>query len=174
MYRRTPAGNVQLMLDHLHFANGVSMSVDGNIVLIAETGAARILQVDVNGNESRRSTVFAQNLPGLPDNLSLGSDGLIWTAIVSPMSEQLAKLQRSPLVLRKLISRIPPAFRPAETGVFRVMAFGPDGRCIHDFEGDSKDFHMVTGVREHAGRIYVASIAESAIAYFDPVYESMT
>ncbi len=166
LFRRAPDGKVDLLLDRLHFANGVCISQDGKILLVAETGAARILRVERGEDTAAGAATFLENLPGLPDNLSIGSDALVWAAIVSPMSERLAALQQSPLLLRKLVARIHPALRPDAARMLRVMAFSLDGQCVHDFEGDSEAFHMVTGVREKHGRVYLGSVAESAIACF--------
>jgi hypothetical protein len=53
----------------------------------------------------------------------------------------------------------------------RVQAYDDDGRLIHDVDVDSKapqaSFHMVTGVREYQGRIWLGSLHEAAIAVID-------
>ncbi len=167
LFRRTPDGHVDLLRDHLHFANGVCVSLDGDAVLVAETGAARIVRIEVGSKTPGEASMFVENLPGLPDNLSTGSDGLVWVAIVSPVSEQLVRLQQAPILLRKLATRIPQALRLASAQIQRVMAFDFGGQCVHNFQGDVEQFHMVTGVRENHGRICLGSIAETAVAYFD-------
>ena len=47
------------------------------------------------------------------------------------------------------------------------MAFGDDGRVVHDRSLDASRFHMATGVREHAGRVWLGSLVEPAIAVFE-------
>lgn len=167
LFRRAPDGIIDLLRDHLHFANGVCVSPEGDVVLVAETGAARIARIEISSNSTIEASTFVENLPGLPDNLSIGSDGLVWVAIVLPMTEQLIRLRRAPLLLRKLVARIPQPLRPAGPRTLRVMAFDFDGRCVRDFQGDEKEFHTATGVREHHGRVWLGSIASTAIAYFD-------
>ncbi len=38
---------------------------------------------------------------------------------------------------------------------------------VHDLEVSTSDYHMVTGVREHDGRVWVGSLHEPAIAVID-------
>lgn len=163
----SPDGNVERIAAELYFANGVCVAPDQSFVLIAETGAARIMKVMLSGADAGRISPFAENLAGLPDNLSLGSDGLVWVALVSPATEQLSKLQAAPYWLRKLISLLPASIRPSAPPFLRVQAYNFDGERIHDFEGDGAAFNMTTGVREHKGVVYLSSIAQEAIASFE-------
>ena len=108
--------------------------------------------------------MFADNLPGLPDNLSLGSDGLIWLAIPSATDFRLKIIHRLPTIVRRLISRLSEMLPVAEMRNVLLMAFNTDGECVHFVEGDPLRFHLVTGVREHNGKLYVGSVEESAVA----------
>jgi hypothetical protein len=38
---------------------------------------------------------------------------------------------------------------------------------VHDVTADAAQWHMVTGVREHDGRLWLGSLVESAIAVMD-------
>jgi hypothetical protein len=51
--------------------------------------------------------------------------------------------------------------------VWTLAVDGATGRVVHDFCGTRPDFHMVTGVRESAGRVYLGSLNERAIAHFE-------
>ena len=46
-------------------------------------------------------TSWCQDLPGYPDNIARGSDGLIWVTIASPRDPLVERLQRGPLWLRR-------------------------------------------------------------------------
>ena len=48
-----------------------------------------------------------------------------------------------------------------------MMAFDDDGEVVHDRTFDATHFHMATGVREHHGRVWLGSLQEPAIAWFD-------
>jgi hypothetical protein len=38
---------------------------------------------------------------------------------------------------------------------------------VHDLDLDATHFHMATGVREHDGRVWIGSLAEPAVAWYD-------
>jgi hypothetical protein len=38
---------------------------------------------------------------------------------------------------------------------------------VHDRALPADGFHMVTGVREHHGRVWLSSLHEAAVAHFD-------
>ena len=46
------------------------------------------------------------------------------------------------------------------------MAFDERAQLVHDRQLSSDDFHMVTGVREHGGRVWLGSLQEPAVATF--------
>lgn len=167
LYRRSPEGDIETLLSGLHFANGVCLAADESFVLVAETAAARIMKYHLTGAQKGQAEVFVDQLPGLPDNLSLGSDGLIWAALVVAMTKDLQRVQASPLWIRKLIARLPAFMIPDLPPFLRVQAYTAEGRCQYDYEGDGETFKMATGVREKDGRVYLGSIEESAIAFFD-------
>ena len=52
-----------------------------------------------------------------------------------------------------------------------MQAYDAGGRLVRDLQVDdpikTAAFHMVTGVREHDGRIWLGSLHESAVAVLD-------
>ncbi len=166
LFCRYPDGRVVRVTDGLLFANGVCLSPDESFVLVAETGAARIQRFDLEGPDAGKLMPFAQDLPGLPDNLSLGSDGLVWVALVVPKTEKFTKIISLPPWLRKLVARLPDRLKPPPDQCLRVLAFDLHGRKVHDFEGDPVEFSEVTGVRESNGYVYLGSLTLAAVARF--------
>ena len=96
LLRRTPDGVVIELLGGLEFANGVALAADGSYVAVAETGACRLQRVWLTGERAGRSEVFVDGLSGYPDNIALGSDGLVWVALPSPRTPMLTAVQRMP------------------------------------------------------------------------------
>ena len=45
-----------------------------------------------------------------------------------------------------------------------MQAFDDTGRLVHDVDADASSYHMVTGVREHQGEVWLASLEEPALA----------
>ena len=167
LLRRDPDGSVTTLLTGLHFANGVALAPDESYVIVAQTGGYRLDKIHLTGSKSGQSVVLDDNLPGFPDNVSTGSDGLIWIAVAGPRDRLLDQVSRLHPALRKGIWALPERLRPKEKRTVWVRAIdGETGRTVHEFFDRRDDFHMVTGVREHNGTVYLGSIEERAIATF--------
>lgn len=183
LFRRDVDGTVETVLDGLAFANGVALSGDGSAVYVAETALRRVRRVGLTdgrpssghrtGGEGgdaalSDSEVLVGDLPGYPDNISLGSDGLVWVTIASPPDPVLGLLQtRAPQAVRGLALRLPEALKPAPQRTVRVQAYDDSGSLRHDLEADAEAWHMATGVREHDGRVWLGSLVEPAVAWMD-------
>jgi sugar lactone lactonase YvrE len=164
-------GTIDVVLDGLAFANGVALSKDEDFVAVAETGARTVVRHWLTGNRAGMRDLLCQNLPGYPDNIARGSDGLIWVSIASPTDALVERLQKGPVPLRKAVTRIPEALQPKPKQTVRVMAFDDEGTTVHDIDVKAlypgAAYHMVTGVREHDGRVWMGSLHEPAIAVYE-------
>lgn len=107
---------------------------------------------------------FAENLAGMPDNISLGSDGLLWVSIAAPRNAPLDRLLPLPGFLRTFVWNLPDAVRPQPTPIGWVMAFDLDGRLVHDLRTDDGSYAFVTSVTEHNGTVVAGSLHEDDIA----------
>jgi len=165
LLRLGPDGAVDTVLDGLAFSNGVALTPDATAVLVAETGTRTIRRVHLGADGlPGTSTIFADGLPGHPDNIALGSDDLVWVTIASPTDRTLTLLQRSPRAVRGLARRLPERLKPTPKRTARVLALDTAGRTVHDLEFDASRWHLATGVREHGGRVWLGSLVEPAIA----------
>jgi len=161
---RRVTGLVEVVLDGLAFANGVALASDESYVAVAETGARTVVRHWLTGPRAGARDLLAEDLPGYPDNISRGSDGLVWVSIASPTDRMVERLHRLPAKLRRQVSRIPDALQPQPKRTARVQAYDDVGRLVHDLHGDGSAYHMVTGVREHDGQVWLGSLAEPAVA----------
>jgi sugar lactone lactonase YvrE len=162
---RRADGTVEVHVDGLAFANGVALAADESFVCVAETGRRTVVRLWLTGERAGTTELLAGDLPGYPDNISLGSDGLIWVTIASPVDPVVEKLRaKAPLLVRKAITRLPQFLQPKPQQTVRVQAYDDSGRLVHDLEADSGSYHMVTGVREHDGEVWLGSLHESALA----------
>lgn len=168
---RRPDGTVETVLDGLAFANGVALAPDASYVAVAETRARTVVRHWLTGERAGSRDLLASDLPGYPDNIALGSDGLVWVSIASPVDGLVERLGSAPLWARRAVTRIPERLQPAPKHTCRVQAWdgsGPGpGRLVHDLDLHAPDFHMVTGVREHDGRVWLGSLHEAAVAVVD-------
>lgn len=152
----------EVLLDGLTFANGVVLDPQGEFVLVAETGKGRIHRVWLDDG---RADIFAE-VPGYPDNLSLGSDGLFWCAVPALPNDALKKIHGLPFVIRKLIGMLPESLGPKVPDCCRVVAYDRQGNIEHLLDGDLADYHYITGVRERDGVVWIGSINEEALGCF--------
>jgi sugar lactone lactonase YvrE len=167
LLRLTPDGTVTTLLDRLAFPTGVALAPDESCVVVAETGAYRLRRLWLTGPRPGDDEPFVPVLPGFPDNISTGTDGLIWTAVASPRNRVLDFLLPRTPRLRELVWRLPERLLPKEKRSVRVQAYDAAGRLMHDLVGPATNFHLVTGVREYEGRVWLGSLVANAIAYFD-------
>lgn len=167
LFRRAPHGRLDLLASDLAFANGVALTADRRSVVVAETAAYRMRRYRLTGPSAGQLEDFVDGLAGFPDNVSTGSDGLIWVAFASERNAILDRMLPLPGVLRKVAWRLPESVQPKPTREFAVHAYDSDGRLVHAYEGRHPAFHMTTGVREHDGTVWLGSLEDSAVAAFD-------
>ncbi len=164
-------GSVEVLIEGLAFANGVALSKDEDFVCVAETAARTVVRRWLTGNRAGMRDLLCQNLPGYPDNIARGSDGLIWVTLASPLDPLVERLQNSPVALRKLATRIPEPLQPKPKQSVRVQAYDEEGSLVHDIDVRPAEhgaaYHMVTGVREHEGRVWMGSLLEPAVAVYE-------
>jgi sugar lactone lactonase YvrE len=171
LLRLAPDGAVDVLLGGLAFANGVALSAAESYVAVAETATRDVVRLWLTGPRAGTRDVLVADLPGYPDNIALGSDGLVWVTIASPRDPVVEALQRGPRWLRRLVTRIPQRLQPKPKRTVHVQAYGDDGRLVRNVRLGPEDhggrYHMVTGVREHDGRVWLGSLEESAVAVLD-------
>jgi sugar lactone lactonase YvrE len=164
LLQRDPSGAVTVLLDGLKFANGLVLSPDGSSLLFAETAGYRIRRYLLDGPKAGTTEPLVENLPGFPDNLSVGSDGLIWAGIAAPRDRLLDRLLPLPGFLRLLVWNLPVAFRPGAVPIAWVMAFDETGRLVHDLRASDGSYGFVTSAAEHNGTIIAGSLTRDDIA----------
>jgi sugar lactone lactonase YvrE len=167
LFRLSVSGEVETLLDHLDFANGVALAADESYVVVAETTAYRLLRYWLTGPLAGTAEPWVTNLAGFPDNISRGPSGLLWVAIPNPRDARLdALLPRAPW-LRRLVWAVPEALQPQPTRTIWVIGVDASGAIARDYQVPGERFAFATGVVEHAGRLYLGSITERAIAVLD-------
>lgn len=163
---RLREGQVEVVLTGLEFANGVALGADEQHVVVAETGGRCLVRVSTSPAEQGVDReIFVSDLPAYPDNIARGSDGLIWVALASPTDPVLEFLKaRVPLAVRRVVTKLPAWMQPAPKRTVRAVAYDSDGVLVHDVNLEAAAFHMVTGVREHNGDLWLGSLHEAAVA----------
>ena len=73
-------------------------------------------------------------------------------------------LRSAPLWVRKAVTKVPEALQPKPQRTVRAQAYDDAGTLVHDLDVSTDRYHMVTGVREHDGRVWFGSLHEPAVA----------
>jgi sugar lactone lactonase YvrE len=167
VFRRTPDGAVDLVGDGFHFANGVALAPDESWVAIAETGGYCVTKVWLTGERAGQRETVVDNLPAFPDNLSIGSDGLLWVALPSRRDAVLDLLLPCPPAIRRLAWAMPDALQPKPHTTVWVQAYDTEGRLVHDLQTEHRGLATITGVRERDGVVWLGSLSSPAIGRID-------
>ena len=168
LFRLDTDGTVTTLIDGLYFANGLTPTADGSALVFAETQARRLSKYWLAGPQAGSVTRLAVNLPGMPDNLSTGADGRIWTAMVTQVNAALEwMLPRAPII-RKVAWRLPDRLQPQIKPEVWAVAFDPDsGAAVAGLRTKHPDFGAITGVVEAAGKLWMGTISFPAVAHVD-------
>lgn len=164
LFRLVPGGEPEILLDDLQFANGVAFTPDRSALIVAETAAYRLTRYWLTGPKAGTHETLVENLPGFPDNIALGSDGLIWVTLASPRNPVLDMLLPLPGILRRVMWALPEQLLPSPARTAWVLGVAPDGTIVHDLQGEGNDYAMVTGVVEHDGMLILGSLHENSLA----------
>jgi sugar lactone lactonase YvrE len=152
-------GTAEVVLDGLHFANGVALAPDGSFLLVTETQAYRITRLWLEGPRAGTSEIFVASLPGMPDNIRSNGRDTFWLALWQPRSPLQEWWQARPF-LRKVLDRLPRSWLPVTPpGRFGyVIALDLDGTPIlslQDPEGAVTSY--VTSASERDGWLWLGT-----------------
>lgn len=152
-----------VLLSNLHFANGVAVSPDGEYVLVNETWKYRTLKYWISGRRAGQAEVFADNLPGFPDNLAVDDKGRYWIAFPTLRNPRMDTLHQHPW-LKDLLAKLPDYFLPEPQQYGLVVAMDEQAEVItslHDTRGTH--LHEITSVNPHDGYLYFGSLHNDRI-----------
>ncbi|MFG2801199.1 SMP-30/gluconolactonase/LRE family protein [Streptomyces pseudovenezuelae] len=159
----------EVLLEGLQFANGVAASGDESFLVVAETGARRLTRYWLDGPLAGRAEQFAENLPGMPDNIWRGGpDGPIWVSLAGPRVPPLDLLHRAAPPVRRAAARVAVRAPYRPTGSIGVLAVDDTGEVVHHLARNRSRFRMVTSVCEASGHLVLGSLWERGIALCEP------
>jgi sugar lactone lactonase YvrE len=161
---RRPDGALEVLADGLQFANGVALDAAEASLFIAETGRYRIHRHWLTGEQAGTTEVFADNLPGFPDNLSFAG-GILWTAAPSPRQPLIDLMSPRPW-LRHLTHRLPEAVKPKPVRHAIVLGFDESGAVVHNLQDPGGTVAITTAARFHDGRLFIGNLTEPALAVY--------
>lgn len=158
LYVLRAEGGLDRLQGDLAFANGVVLNGDETSLVFAETAEGRVKTLDLGTGQT---SLLTDDLGGLPDNLTLGDDGLIWAAVIADWSKELRLVYRLPAWLRRGVSLLP--IKPSGP-VFpgRAVALDFDGTTRHrvDLPRGQAD---TTSILVRDGTLYAGSLSAGRI-----------
>ncbi|MBI0294885.1 SMP-30/gluconolactonase/LRE family protein [Streptomyces sp. PRKS01-29] len=164
LLRLRPGGRPEVVLDGLRFANGVALAADESYVAVVESGAYRIGRLWLTGRRAGTRDLLLRDLPGFPDNLTRGPDGVIWVAIAAPREPALDLLHRAPAPLRRAAVPVATRLNPRPRPTVRALAIGPDGRVVRHLVRRRTPYRMATSACALDGLLVMGSLLERGIA----------
>ncbi|WP_338900570.1 SMP-30/gluconolactonase/LRE family protein [Streptomyces sp. TG1A-60] len=162
-------GAPEVVLEGLQFANGLAPSADESFLVVAETGDRRLTRVHLTGTRAGTSEPFVEDLPGMPDNMWRGPDGLIRVALAGPRVGALDRLHRAGPAVRRAASRVAvrAPFRPL--GFAGVVTVDDEGHLVHTLVDHRSRFRMVTSACVTDGHLILGSLWERGVAVYGSV-----
>ncbi len=152
-------GQIKMLLDGLHFANGVALAPDASSIWIAETARYRILRYWRRGPKAGKTEVFADNLPGFPDNISRSPNGGLWVALASTRVSLLDRFLHPNPRLKRLVFALPSWMRPSAQRHGYALYLDPNGKISETLQDPTgRTLSNVTSVIERNGRLYFGHI----------------
>lgn len=153
----------RVLLDNLYFANGVAVSPDQQFLVIAETAKYRLLRYWLSGERRGQVEPLIENLPGFPDGVSTGQNGVFWVALFARRNPVLDRLLPQPF-WRKMVLRLPQTLQPKPDHYGFVLGVNDRGEVIRNLQDPAPTaFAPVTNAVEHAGRLYLGSLEDKGI-----------
>ena len=173
----------RVALDGLCFPNGITFTADGKQMLLSETGAYRILKLDLaklslvrtasghtgvptlaQAMQQGAATVLLDNLPGYPDNLTRGEGGRIWVGLTKPRSPVIDAAAKHPM-LRSITLRLPRALWPVPKAYGHLIAFDDDGKVLADLQDPQGAYPETSAATEADGKLFVQSLHAHSLGW---------
>lgn len=169
-------GAARQLLGNLHLANGLALSQDESFLVLAEMSVCRLTKYYLKGPKAGQTEIFADNLPGYPDNIKINSRGNFYVGLGAVRFEGVSKL--GPFLdlvgpypgIKNFIAKVTPLFL-FDIFVPRhaiVLELTPDGKVcmsLHDPTGEVTT--AVGEAYEHMGYIYLAHFKSTFIGQID-------
>jgi sugar lactone lactonase YvrE len=159
------SGLTKVHLDSLDFANGVAVGPRGDYVLVNETFTGRIHRLWLAGPRVGQRELFADGLPGMPDNISYDGKGTFWVGLVGPRAAELERIRKLPPFLRKVVYRIPERLRVSNLPRYGwVVSIDTTGQIRHNLQDPSGRFWNITTAVAWQDTLYLGSLRMTTIA----------
>jgi hypothetical protein len=158
--------STRVILDGLMFPNGVALSANEDYMLISESGRPSIRRYYLTGPKAGQSDYFVNNLPGIPDGLTIAEDGKVYVAFFGLRSPLLDALLPLPTI-RKMLTPFLHFLQLVEP-VGLVGLLDTNGDFVETWWDPTGNVTRgITTVVERNGKLYLGSPASNSIGIYD-------
>lgn len=160
LFRYDPSNKkLTLLLDKIHFANGVALSHQEDYVLVTQTSDYSIKKLWLKGPKAGKSELFAKNLPGFPDNIDKSSKGGFWVALTSKRLPHVDRFLHPRVILKKLVLSLPTMMLPKPVKASLVLHLDATGKITKSLQDPKgRVLPNITSATEHKGHLYFGHI----------------
>ncbi|HET7015703.1 MAG TPA: SMP-30/gluconolactonase/LRE family protein [Streptosporangiaceae bacterium] len=144
-----------VLLTGLSLANGVALAPDESFVLVNETLRYRITRYWLTGPKAGTHDTFADNLPGIPDNIDPAGDGTYWVGLYQPRNSSLDMIQSHPFIKAQLAKL--PSFLLTGTRASTALHIDSNGRPIRALSDTTGRIYGLTTAIPHDGYLYLGA-----------------
>jgi sugar lactone lactonase YvrE len=160
-------GRTETRVANLRFPNGVALAPDDAFILVNETLGYRTLRHWIRGPRAGTTEPFAENYPGMPDDIRYNGRGLFWIALNARRIGWVDWLQPHPELKAALAALVGPFFPDTDarwigSGAF-VISIDLEGNVVDNLQDGSRRYVTSTGVLEHDGYLYIGSVVEDSV-----------
>ena len=156
------SGKTELLMSGLFFANGVALGPDDAFLLVAETGRSRILKYHLSGPKKGQATIFANNLPAMPDNISFNGSDTFWVGMVSLRDWRVESLSAFPII-RRIMGAVPLEWIAPKDGYGFLLGFDVNGNVVANYQSE-ETYDTVTSAYQHGDKLYLGSLTSNGVA----------
>jgi sugar lactone lactonase YvrE len=155
-------GSTKVLLEGLHYANGVALSKDEDFVLVAESTRSRIARLWLKGEKAGNSDIFADNLPGLPDGVMGNGKGEYWVALPVLRDRWTESLQPYPF-LKNLVTVLPSSFWLRLQPYGLVVRLDSAGNIVESLHDPTGNIYLISNAVEKDGYLYLGVLYGDSI-----------
>ena len=152
-----------IIRDALYHPNGIIVSPDQSHLLVAESFRYQIRRIWLTGESAGESDIIAENIPIIPDNMSLDKNNLLWIA-GRPRSNFLDNMHRYPFFKNQIAKLGEANLRSAQsslrTGIILHMTLNGSIQQVIEINGISG----LSSAQPEGEYLYLGTIVEETIA----------
>ena len=166
---------LHLLIDHLHFANGIQLFPDKKSFIVSETLTSKLWRYYLSGEKQGKKEVFATNLPGNPDNVRISHDGksfFVAFCMVRPPGKfnVVDFAMRSPnlrwflfnIVPHKLHQYLMSEYKESDYGLAAELDL--NGKILRTFHAPEGKINHLSQITDDGKNLYVSSFSNPYFA----------